>query len=198
MKDERRTNFFFFLFPRTAQGRKAMSSSSSSSSFGPADAARLAASAQVVVFPDGRLFQKIPLATGGHIFKPLEHGAPIHPVPSQLQQSPPTFSSPLLHAPSPSISASSQPQSLPRAPQTAFAQIQFENEIIFFVNGSKTVVREPDPTLTLNEFLRSKYGLQGTKKSCAEVCIPSFHRRSSQIKVKDQSRKKKERKEREC
>ena len=47
----------------------------------------------------------------------------------------------------------------------------YSDAITFFVNGKKHTLSNFDPRTTLNEFLRSQYGLTGTKKSCGEVFI---------------------------
>ena len=41
--------------------------------------------------------------------------------------------------------------------------------LVFYVNGKKQIVYDIDPRMTLNEYLRSSYGLSGTKKMCGEV-----------------------------
>ncbi|XP_065920484.1 xanthine dehydrogenase/oxidase-like isoform X2 [Dysidea avara] len=40
--------------------------------------------------------------------------------------------------------------------------------IIFFVNGRKILLNQPDPEITLLQFLRDHLGLKGTKLGCAE------------------------------
>uniref|UniRef100_A0A3P9KBT9 Xanthine dehydrogenase/oxidase n=1 Tax=Oryzias latipes TaxID=8090 RepID=A0A3P9KBT9_ORYLA len=42
------------------------------------------------------------------------------------------------------------------------------NKLVFFVNGKKIVVENPDPERTLLTYLRRKLGLTGTKLGCAE------------------------------
>lgn len=45
------------------------------------------------------------------------------------------------------------------------------NQLVFYVNGAKVVISNVDPKSTVNDFLRSTFALQGTKKSCSEVCL---------------------------
>ena len=40
--------------------------------------------------------------------------------------------------------------------------------IIFSVNGQKVELTDPSPQTSLNEWLRSQYGLTGTKRMCGE------------------------------
>lgn len=51
------------------------------------------------------------------------------------------------------------------------AEVSVTNTLIFYVNGKKQVVYDMDPRTTLNDYLRSSFGLTGTKKMCGEVNI---------------------------
>eukprot|EP01116_Phalansterium_solitarium_P016706 TRINITY_DN393_c0_g2_i1.p1 TRINITY_DN393_c0_g2~~TRINITY_DN393_c0_g2_i1.p1 ORF type:complete len:1372 (-),score=562.47 TRINITY_DN393_c0_g2_i1:226-4341(-) len=42
------------------------------------------------------------------------------------------------------------------------------NQVTFFLNGQLQTINNPDPQMTLNEYIRSVPGLNGTKKSCGE------------------------------
>jgi hypothetical protein len=53
------------------------------------------------------------------------------------------------------------------------APAQYTNQLVFYVNGKKVVLYDVNPRTTLNEYLRSAYGLQGTKRSCEEVSPPA-------------------------
>ncbi|XP_078701723.1 uncharacterized protein LOC144927862 [Branchiostoma floridae x Branchiostoma belcheri] len=44
----------------------------------------------------------------------------------------------------------------------------FKDKLTFWVNGKRHVVQNPDPAVTLNEWLRSQRGLTGTKVMCRE------------------------------
>ena len=52
---------------------------------------------------------------------------------------------------------------------TAMALDSYSNEVIFYVNNNKVVLNNPDPLMTLNDYLRSTSGLKGTKKMCNQV-----------------------------
>ena len=43
------------------------------------------------------------------------------------------------------------------------------NTLVFYINGKKHVVEDLDPRTTLSDYLRSCFGLTGTKKMCGEV-----------------------------
>eukprot|EP00058_Branchiostoma_floridae_P011134 XP_002596622.1 hypothetical protein BRAFLDRAFT_78483 [Branchiostoma floridae] len=45
---------------------------------------------------------------------------------------------------------------------------EFKDKLTFWVNGKRHVVQNPDPAMTLNEWLRSQRGLTGTKVMCRE------------------------------
>ncbi|XP_035690573.1 xanthine dehydrogenase-like isoform X4 [Branchiostoma floridae] len=48
------------------------------------------------------------------------------------------------------------------------ANEDFDDKLTFWVNGKRHVVQNPDPAMTLNEWLRSQRGLTGTKVMCRE------------------------------
>jgi hypothetical protein len=50
----------------------------------------------------------------------------------------------------------------------------YSNDVIFYVNGTKYVLNNPDPLMTLNDFLRNTPGLQGTKRMCNQVIFNIF------------------------
>jgi len=50
----------------------------------------------------------------------------------------------------------------------------YSNQVIFYVNGTKYMLENPDPFMSLNDFLRSTPGLQGTKHMCYQVYILFF------------------------
>jgi len=53
--------------------------------------------------------------------------------------------------------------------------------VSFTLNGSNVQVSNADPNMTLNEWIRSQYGLSGTKKMCGEggcgCCVVSVLRK---------------------
>ena len=63
-----------------------------------------------------------------------------------------------------------------QVPRASMAQVPQENfgQVIFYINGKKHVLQNPDPSLLLNEYIRSQPGLTGTKKTCGEVCASSM------------------------
>ncbi|EFA78511.1 xanthine dehydrogenase [Heterostelium album PN500] len=44
----------------------------------------------------------------------------------------------------------------------------YNNQLIFFLNGNKVIINNPNPELTLLTYLRSNAGLTGTKLGCGE------------------------------
>ncbi|KJE95964.1 XDH protein [Capsaspora owczarzaki ATCC 30864] len=72
----------------------------------------------------------------------------------------------------PSSSSSSSSSSTTTTTTTAVAATRVVAaplaQISFRVNGTAYIVTQPDPTVTLNEFIRSRPGLKGTKKTCGE------------------------------
>src|SRR4029077_9333313 len=53
-----------------------------------------------------------------------------------------------------------------RAPEAA-AALNYSNELVFWLNGNKVVIPNPDPTILLVEYLHS-IGLTGTKVGCGQ------------------------------
>lgn len=47
-------------------------------------------------------------------------------------------------------------------------QVQDDNEISFVLNGEKVSVEEPDPSLSLGDFLRRERGLKGLQLPCRQ------------------------------
>ena len=43
-----------------------------------------------------------------------------------------------------------------------------ESSLVFYLNGKKIVVKNPNPEWTLLDFIRSQHGLKGTKLGCGE------------------------------
>lgn len=41
-------------------------------------------------------------------------------------------------------------------------------DLEFYLNGTRVVLHNPDPSWTLLDFIRSQHGLQGTKLGCGE------------------------------
>lgn len=76
---------------------------------------------------------------------------------------------PLINSQQPRISTSNSPVS------TSTTRVNpVSNHLIFYINQQKHVVQDIDPRTTLNDYIRSCYGLTGTKKMCGEV-IKYFH-----------------------
>lgn len=50
----------------------------------------------------------------------------------------------------------------------ALVQDEFESTLVFYMNGQKVVLRNPNPEWTLLDFVRSRQGFQGTKLGCGE------------------------------
>jgi xanthine dehydrogenase/oxidase len=51
----------------------------------------------------------------------------------------------------------------------AATDAQYAHDLVFFINNRRVVIRDPDPTLLLVDYLRSpEVGLTGTKKSCGQ------------------------------
>ena len=47
-------------------------------------------------------------------------------------------------------------------------EVQWQDEIVFFLNGEKVVVDRADPTLTLVEYLRDNLSFTATKVGCGQ------------------------------
>jgi len=47
-------------------------------------------------------------------------------------------------------------------------KVQWQDEIVFFLNGEKVVVDRADPTLTLVEYLRDNLSFTATKVGCGQ------------------------------
>lgn len=63
------------------------------------------------------------------------------------------------------------------------ASIFNRNPLVFYLNGIKVELQEPNPQWTLLDFIRSQHGLKGTKLGCGEggcgactVVVQTFHR----------------------
>tara|TARA_R110002050_G_scaffold284138_1_gene433149 strand:+ start:100 stop:519 length:420 start_codon:yes stop_codon:yes gene_type:complete len=41
-----------------------------------------------------------------------------------------------------------------------------DSQVVFYVNDQKVVLDNPDPLMTLNDYLRTTVGLNGTKRMC--------------------------------
>ena len=50
----------------------------------------------------------------------------------------------------------------------ALVEDEFESDLVFYMNGQKVILHNPNPEWTLLDFVRSRQGFAGTKLGCGE------------------------------